>query len=174
MALFSIREGSLEIPDYVVAAVTCHAERMADRVAEFLQFVGISQVDKGDGRSCGLSADTLLDLGALLLLATWDRSGVNRFLPADTPSFDDASRAFQQRLDDAAVGKFEKNDHLHQEVFKAWLTSVAWEGPVELQADFAVGEIDEDALVDAIAELIWPHRHDQAIDVEHASQVVNP
>ena len=37
--------------------------------------------------------------------------------------------------------------------------SFAWEAPRILQAQIVIGAIDEDALVDALADLVWSMRH---------------
>jgi hypothetical protein len=35
----------------------------------------------------------------------------------------------------------------------------AWEGLDLLQADFILGDVDEDAFADLLAEFLWSHRH---------------
>jgi hypothetical protein len=174
MALFSTCDGSPEIPDYVTPAVVRHAERVADLVAGFLKFIDFPLAsDAGENQCSGLSAATLLELGAFLLRVTWGHSGVDEFLPAETPSLDIAARAIQKRIADGAVGTFDGQADLHRAVSIAWFNSMAWDCPIEHDADFAVSAVDEDVLVDAIAGLIWRHRHDQKTCIEKTSQTVD-
>jgi hypothetical protein len=174
MALFLTRDGSPEFPDHVTAGVLRHAERVANLVAGFLKFIDFPLApDAAENQCNGLPAATLLELGAFLLRVTWGNSGVDQFLPADTPSLETAARAIRKRIADGAVGIFDENAELHRAVSRAWFNSMAWDCPIGHDADFAVSVIDEDALVDAIAGLIWQHRHDQAICIEKTSQAVD-
>jgi len=175
MALITQRDGSLEIPDFAVAAATRHAEHTAELTGEFLRSIGICRgLHGGEVRSCGLSADVLLDLGALLQLQTWLRDGLCEFLPAGTPSFEDAQRAFVRQIHDVVAGKCRFVSQLYLVVLGVWMRSVAWDGQLELKADFVVGEVDEDALLDAVAELIWAHRHDRIDGSSKTTTVVQP
>ena len=96
-----------------------------------------------------------------MLLQEWNEIGLFEFLSADVPSLEDAGRAFVQQLAGVVRGKSSFVSQLDRVVFMVWVQSVAWDGPSELQTDLVVGEINEDALVDAVAELIWAHRHDR-------------
>lgn len=175
MALYSTSDGAIELPDFAVDAAARYGKRLAKLTGDFLRRSGFCpQLKDGELGSCGLPADVLLDLGSLLLLRTWHENRLCEFLSADVPSLEDAGSAFVQQLADVVRGNSSFLSRLDQVVFANWVQSVAWDGPLELQADLVVGEIDEDTLVDAIAELIWPHRHDSAIDGDHANQVVNP
>ena len=162
MALLTTGEGSLEIPDFVVDAVTRNAEFRAGLTAAFLDaagLVGESQYDHP--RSCGLSADTLLELGFVLQLAYWELHGFRQHLPDEVPLVREAATSFAKRAAErAGGGEFRRSEELSNQVFDIWWRRFAWDGREILQADVVLGDIDEDQLIDVMAKFLWDHRHD--------------
>jgi hypothetical protein len=43
-------------------------------------------------------------------------------------------------------------------VFSVWVEHFAWHGREQLGADLVLGEAEEDALADALADLLWDNR----------------
>ena len=161
MALLTTGEGSLEIPDFVVAAVTRNAEFRAELVAAFLDSAGVvCRSEDGQPSSCGLSADTLLELGGILQLAYWERHGFRPDLPDRLPAYREAVASFAKRAAERANGeKFHPMKELSEQVFCVWFGHFAWDGREILQADMVLGDLDEDQLIDVMANLLWSHRH---------------
>jgi len=54
------------------------------------------------------------------------------------------------------------NAPLSRWILQVWLDKFGWDARAILHADVVVGEVDEDGLVEALARLLWEHRHDQA------------
>ena len=152
---------SMETGAPVIQAVARNAEHQAILVAAFL-----NQVDpllKRDGLpsvATGFPAGYLLELGAALTLGYWNRKGLLAFLPSDLPAYADAVAELKSC---AVIGRFQLLDciasHLVRQVRQTWLERFAWEAPNLLQADFVLGDVDEDVLVEAVAEFLWVNRH---------------
>ncbi len=154
---------SMEAATSVIQAVALNAKRQAYLVAAYLQ-----QVDpllKRDGYPSGangLPAGFLLELGAVLMLGHWNRKGLLAFLPADVPAYADVVGELNRR---AIIVHFKLLDsiasHLVRQVQQLWLERFAWEAPnlLPADADFVLGDVDEDLLVEAVAQLLWTNRH---------------
>lgn len=152
---------SLETSPPTIQAVALNAERQAILVAAYLK--QIDSLLKRDGLpsvATGFPAGYLLELGAVLMLGHWDRKGLLAFLPSDLPAFADAVAELKRR---AVIGNFKLLDciasQLVRQVRQTWLERFAWEAPNLLQADVVLGDVDEDVLVEAVAQLIWVNRH---------------
>jgi hypothetical protein len=146
----------------VVDAVTRNAEFRADLTAAFLEVTGLApRSQDGQPRSCGLSADTLLELGAILQLAYWELHGFRQHIPEEVPDFREAAIALAKRASERAHGgDLQPLEELSQKVFAVWLRHFAWDGRENLQADVVLGDFDEDKITDVMANFLWTHRHD--------------
>ncbi len=159
MATLAVSEGSDAVPDFV-AAVIRNAEYVADLTGTFLDATGLCPKSADGTRSCGLSAASLLELGAILQLGVWERNGFRPFLPDDLPSYREAATNFARRAEvRQRTGRTSGTGELRKKLFFTWLRQLAWHGQEILQAEVLVGEIDEDSLVDAMADFLWNHRH---------------
>lgn len=156
MALFPTREGMLEIPDRLVAAVARQAERQADLTVAALDASGLfpklSELQ--------LPAAFLLDLGATLQIGVWERQGLREHLPADLPSYRDAAADLARRATEGPSA-FSGLDsaRLSRRVMQVGVELFAWAGEEFLQADIIVGDVDEESFVDLLAEFLFTHRH---------------
>jgi hypothetical protein len=113
-------------------------------------------------RTIGLPAAFLLKLSAVLQLGMWERQGLREYLSADLPTFAEAAGQLGRRagLGPAEFDKLDA-DPLHQRVLGVWIRNVAWEAQDLLGAEVVVGALDdESALVNALAEFAWRHRHE--------------
>jgi hypothetical protein len=162
MALLTPGEGSIEVPDFVVTAVIRNAEFQAELTVAFLDATELACKPRdGQPRPCGLPADTLLELGAVLQLKYWELHGFRPCLPEELPTFREAAIALAKRATERANdGKRPPSEELSQQVCSVWLRHFAWDGRESLQADMVLDDVDEDKLVDAMADFLWSHRHD--------------
>jgi hypothetical protein len=156
-------------PPELVRAVVLHAARDADQVALFLNtLITLVVRPAGDGTSPAplpppaplpLPGWFLLELAAALQLWIWEHSGIRLHLDAGLPPAGDALRAVFCRLT-AAPGEEATGEGtpLSRAVLARLAEHCGWSGQEDLGADLLLGEADEDALVDALADLIWTHR----------------
>ncbi len=109
----------------------------------------------------GLPIQFCVELAAILQLHAWEEAGLRGLLPADLPSCKEALADLIHRTRTAPQG-FTGADgvQLSPAVIFAWVTQFAWAAPNFLHADIVLGQADEDALVNALAKLLWKHRHD--------------
>jgi hypothetical protein len=154
----AVREGTQQINSVVLAAVVRQAHRQAELTAAVLKAWGLAE-----GKASPLPAGFLLELGAVLELGLWERQGVRPYLTADLPSYREAADELGARASKGPV-EFEVpgSVRLWPQVLRVWLEQFAWDGPEALGADLLVGQVDEDALVDVLAEFLWQHRHEVA------------
>ncbi len=150
-----------DVDPHVLQAVVQNAERQALMVAAYLKHVDPQL--KRDGfpsGADGLPAGYLLELGATLMLGQWDLQGLRTFLPSELPAFADATRILKHRAA-SATREFSNVDsaHLSRQIGQIWLERFAWEAPNLLQADVVLGDVDADALIEAVAQLVWANRH---------------
>ncbi len=155
-------------PSKLSPALIAPLERAIDRQAA-LAIVCWTAIDEqlkqnGDAEGAiGLPIQFCVELAAILQLHAWEEAGLRGFLPADVPSCEEALTDLVHRTrtapqDFTGAGGVQ----LAPLVIFAWVTRFAWAAPNFLQADVVLGQADEDALVDAMANLLWKHRHDSA------------
>lgn len=151
-------EGPLQVPDALVRAATVRAERQAELVAAYLDSTELFR-----SRSPSLPAAFLLELAAVLELGTWERQDLCRHLDVDLPSHSDAAESLASRAAQRP-GEFEGPDAapLSRKMFQVWATSFAWNSHQFLHADVILGEVDEDAFVDLLANFLWQHQSELA------------
>jgi hypothetical protein len=158
MALvFDTPEGPIEVHELVVQAVVRHAEFQAQVVAVALRAMG--HVPES-GQACSFPAGFLLELAAIAQIKQWEMDGLREFIDADLPTFAEAAadlhaRAVASPADFDAVA----NLALSGRVVEIWYERFAWDAPDLLQAEFLVDRIDDNALVNAFAKLLWSLRH---------------
>jgi hypothetical protein len=131
------------------------AEEEADWVGVFLTAAGVVP-----GESRGFPPGLLLDLGGMTRLRAWEEAGLDVHLQAGLP---DAHRALEHIIDiliSAAKNPAEiaRAGHIGRAVFDLRMNRFAWAGPVELQVDVALDNIEEDTLIAALADLLWAAR----------------
>src|SRR5581483_1101766 len=103
----------------------------------------------------------LMETAALSQIRDWERQGLRSLLPADLPEYGEAYPWVLQRA--------RENPHQFLDPANALLwhyvagvsrQHFAAAGRTMFGADIVCGAVDEDALVNALAQLLWAHRHD--------------
>jgi len=155
-------DGPVEIPDAAILAVTRNAEMQADLTAAFLDATGL--FPKADDRRLEpvrLPAAFLLELGAVLQLGLWEMDGTSALLKAALPSSKHAAEHLTKLVTTDLRQLFSTNNApLSRRLLQVWLDEFGWDARAILHADVVVGDVDEDGLVEALARLLWEHRHD--------------
>ncbi|NLX98144.1 MAG: hypothetical protein GXY83_18440 [Rhodopirellula sp.] len=149
-------QGPLAISDHHVQAVVRHAHRRADLTAAALDAIGLLTK-----RPAVFPAGFLLEFGAVVELGVWERQGLRVFLNSDLPTFSEAADELLARVAKGSAA-FDGSDAapLSRRVFQVWMERFAWEGPDILDADFLVGDVDEDQFARVLADFVWQHRHE--------------
>jgi len=144
----------------LVQAIIHEAMTEADMVGTFLSALGLAPVGAGQERKpVHMPAALLLGLGAAMRLLRWEQSGVCAHLPHNLPP---SQEVICQLFGLAASPRPSELDPLARELmlrlFTVWLRWCAWSGPGLLDADFVLGDIEEDELVEVLAAFLWKHR----------------
>jgi hypothetical protein len=136
-----------------IQAIVLEAATAADGVVKWLDAMGYRPDPK---RPLVLDPGLLLLLGAASQLENWERAGLlvhqNRGLPSAAEVFEYALRVMgenSQRVDGSRLGL---------QVLKLFVREFAWSARQVLGAPVALGSLDEDAALDALAELLWNRR----------------
>jgi hypothetical protein len=159
--------GSLSLNQYppdLIQAVTQNAADDADRVGQFLTEIGLRPAAAGAAPPAPLRFPTffLVGLGAALRLLAWEQSGLHAHRDAGLPSAQEAFRQLAQALTglEPIAVKEQQASQLALRVLAFFVESLAWNGRAILDADLQLGEAEEEPLVEALAHLLWAHRHD--------------
>jgi len=149
-------------PPDLVQAIALAAERDADCVGYLLD--ALAKTTAGSWLATEpvrLPRDFLLGLGASFRLTLWEAAGIQVHRDAGLPSARDAFLdVFRSFTDPAAASR---TDGLWFRVCLLSVKYLAWTGPQDLSAELTLGDMkedEEDALVNAVAKLLWTHRHD--------------
>ena len=163
MVAISVRTSD-EVHPALVAAVAENAERQAVMVAGLLDALDPRLKEAGfPTGAAGLPAEFLLELGALCQLTLWEGERLRDYLPPELPTAQQAKADFHYRATNAPDSfQSRPTGMLPTQIMQVWLERFAWAAPNLLQADIVLGDADEDALVDALAQFLWDHRHDDS------------
>ena len=121
----------------------------------FLRALGLKA---SPARPIALPDAFLLELGAALRLLEWERRGLTAHTDAGLPPSGQALREAFRHLDAPGAAPGPLGDTLAYRVMVFFAERFAWAGREELDADVAMGEADEDALLDALADFLWDNR----------------
>lgn len=140
----------------LVEAVAREAACDAEAVALFLHQFGFVPTAE---RPIRLPARFLLHMGAALRLLAWEEGGLrihrDEGLPAARSAIIDAFARYGP-----SPGEAPSAIDFARQVFALFVERFAWHGRRDLEADVLLGDLaDEDALVDAVAEVLWRARH---------------
>jgi hypothetical protein len=152
-----------QFPPELIQAVARDAAADAERVVLFLDALGLRSAGEG-AAPIGLPAYFLVGLWTALRLQTWEERGVRAHREAGLPSAREALREVARsiRAPEPLVVKERAANELACRVLAVFVERLAWDGPLLLDADLELGEANEDALVGALADFLWAHRHDAA------------
>ena len=149
------------LPTELVPAIARDAADDAQRVADFLDALGRRPTGEGADRApLRLPCYVLVFLAAALRLWVWEQGGLFAHRDAGLPSADEAVRDLSQALlaPDALADKEMAARRLLRRVLCVFAARLAWGGRALLGADLELGEAEEDALVDALADFLWANR----------------
>lgn len=147
----------LQVPIELSTAVQEKAVRDADVVYRFLTWLGRKWAgDSFDLAAIDLPPGFMSALAAALQLVAWEQRGVFIHRDIGLPSADDAVllifRSYQESDTHPACA------HLQHEVFQLFVQRFAWAGRSDLDADIVLDDLEEDVLVDALADFLWARR----------------
>ena len=132
---------------------------MADVTCQYPRATRAAALAGGATRESGrLAREFLLELAAVLRLDLWERSGVRDRLDPGLPP---AEQALADLFAPGGHGGLPIGAPvtLAMSVFRASLRHLAWGGREELGADVVLDEPDDEVLLEALADLLWEHRH---------------
>jgi hypothetical protein len=158
--VFETADGPLEFSDACVAAVISRADYVATLTGEFLSLLGLvpNKTEAADG-VCRFPPGFLLELGAMLQLAVWERAGVRTHLDAGLPSAHEAAADLTRRASENPSGFNDiQSAILLRRIFPLWVERLAWAGPELFAAEMQIDADEEDAFVNGLAEFLWRHR----------------
>ena len=145
------------VPEELSEAVAREAARDAENVALFLSELGFRP---SDDRPVRFPAAFLLALGAALRLLTWESSGLRVHQDSGLPGAERAIIDAFGHLDVTAEVEVRHPAHLPRKVVALFADRLAWHGRRDLDADVVLDDdVEEDSLLDALAELVWSARH---------------
>jgi hypothetical protein len=147
----------------VVTALEAFArdsQYMADLAGQFLKrwFASIGY----DKNPPALPAEFLLELSAVIRIAHWQRAGLTTEMGAEFPPAAELLEQLLSRLlEDPLSFCLDPGAcpaPLQKQVVMTWFRHCSWTATSELGSDVVVNPIDEDLLLDALADLLWQHR----------------
>ncbi len=147
-----------EYPAELIQFAVDEAERDAEEVVAFLTAAGLAPPP---GETRGLPCGILLDLGAVVRLRRWEAAGYAVHVDAGFPT---ASQALNHVIDILMAAAKDRASlktagALGRAVFDVTVSRFAWTARPELGSDVALDVNDDDALVEAMAQFLWAHRH---------------
>jgi hypothetical protein len=145
-------------PEDLVRFAVDEAGRDADDVAALLAAAGLAP----PGGTGEVPAGVLLDLGAVVRLRRWEAAGHAVHIEAGLPTARAALQLVIATLLSAAVDRagLAAAGELGRAVFGLAVSRFAWTARARLGADVVLAGGAEDALVEALAQFLWAHRHD--------------
>jgi hypothetical protein len=157
-------EGTLEIADWMVGAWQCHAAWLAELTAATLGCTGIfPPTSDGSPGWAHLPSAVLREFSALLQLQVWEMQGLRSVIGDELPTSERATEEFIERCRNSYTSFYDFNaTPLSKLVTAYWGRNFAWSSQHDIRGDILAQFEDEDQLVEALAELLWEHRHQLA------------
>lgn len=154
-------DGSPRLHEPQLRAIIRHADFTAEMTALVLRNTRLASSGSEGQPKAELPAGFLLELAAALQLGVWEHEGLRPHLPDGLPTFSQADADLAARVsEDWEAMRAPEAAALSRRVLELYVERFAWEGPELLGSDVVVGDVDEDAFVDALAEYVWSHRHE--------------
>ena len=143
----------IDVEEDVVLRTKELAERGADLAVAFLSELGCSPA------TIPRSSSFLSEISALAQVREWERHGLAESLGSWLPSYSEALLDLVDQIEQGVASGKPLSPNLSKLVMRVGLENLAW-NPSEI-GEFATvtGEFDEDAMLEAFAELIWNNRH---------------
>ena len=157
-----VAESGREYPAELIQFATAEAERDAE---DLIAFLTAAELAPPAGQTRGFPPGVLLDLGAVMRLRRWEATGYPVHLDAGLLSALAALDHIINTLEAAATTKVPMAalgaGALARSVFEITVTRFAWAARAMLETDIVIDINDEDALVEVLAQFLWPHRNDR-------------
>jgi hypothetical protein len=161
MISFQTKNGSVRVAECAVMAVLQQADKAAHLTATVLDLIRLRSQSVGDSFPASFPEGFLLEFAAVAQLGAWENQGLEHHIDCGLPSFSEAASDLCRRAErNRASLEGRESAILHRRVLEFWLDQIAWQGPNELGAEFAIAHADEEAFLDAAAEFLWTRRHD--------------
>jgi hypothetical protein len=144
---------AVEVIEFVIA----EANVWASLTAEFLQKLGLTPSPASDKPVPQFTREFLLELGAILRIHVWERSGVRKHIRTELPP---AREALSNLFGRAARGYVAEDTaiQLGIHVLRAAVEHCAWRGRPALGADIVLDTTSEDRLLNVLADFLWANR----------------
>jgi hypothetical protein len=148
-----------QYPSELLVAVAHELAIDRQRIHCFLDALSHTEPGRWFGeRRLPLPRPFLLGLGTALRLFGWEQAGISLHRDAGLPSAAVAMQdAFLAVTDADAAARMTE---LRRCVFVLSFGRMAWTGRAELGAEVVVGEADEEALLEGLADFLWAHGRD--------------
>lgn len=153
--------GSQLLAEQIIEGFAFNGRFNANLVGHFLEANGLIPPRTARGRQpISFPREFLLDLAGVLRLALWEHLGLSDRLPADLPNAAEALAELFQRWS-ANLPKVTNapSRAVLRRVLHTWFSRFAWSGLEELNADVVLDDAKEQALLEALADFLWEHRH---------------
>ena len=144
---------SLVWPAELINYLRNEAVRDADRTADVLKRIGLFPVSNA---RFTYTREFLLEFGAALRIWYWQTQGTNVAslgLPDARPAAQAVLHEAFRRHEDPSLPL--PNLELSKAVLRITVNGWAWSGQEHLQADVRLDSIDEDNLIDVMADFLW-------------------
>jgi hypothetical protein len=153
-------DGPIEFSDACIHAVARRAEFVATLVGETIRSsLRLPQLPEGQVHRLSVPAGFLLELGAVIVLDMWERSGITAHRDAGLPSWCEADADLVRRLqEDPTQFNRVESALLNRRVLSYWLENFAWDAVETFGTDMMLSSADEDAIVDAVARFLFDNR----------------
>lgn len=153
----------------ILRAMVADSHRMADATHAFLERWRKTLKLR---RKLQFPAEFLVELSAVLRIASWQQSGLAKELGAEFPAAEELLRDLFQRLLESPLSfgldPATCQSPLSREVMRIWWKRCSWAAPGLLSADIAVAQSHRDLQIDALVELLWACRHHGLKESDHA------
>jgi hypothetical protein len=154
-------DGPIEFSDACIDAIVRRADFVATLVGEAIRTgLDLPQLPEGQVHRLNVPIGFLLELGAVIVLEIWERSGITAHCDAGLPTWREADADLVRRLNEDPT-QFDRVDSasLNRRVLKYWLENFAWNGVETFGTDMMLSTADEDAIVDAMARFLFDNRN---------------
>lgn len=159
----------------ILQALIADGRQMADLAADFLCHWFELYESNPASR---FPAEFVLEVSAILRIASWQRSGLVKELTTEFPPADALLDQLLGRLaDDPFSFSYDPNHcpaPLSREILRVWFERCSWKAPGLLGADITVDPQHLELQLDVLAELLWTCRHLKQRRSSHAGAIEEP
>jgi hypothetical protein len=127
--------------------------RLLDKMAEHWASVSGEPLD---AYRLDFKQGFLMELLAAMQLLAWEQRQIFVHREVGLPSADEA---IQHAFESWSSFPDSEMTPLQRAVFRLWIERFAWTAREDLNADVAVDPVDEEILLEYLADYLWTHRH---------------